>query len=352
MKTWQSYLFSELFKTFLWVLSGVFGLFVLLDYSIHVRQLSQNIDITAVTTYYLCHLSKYGVVLIPLSLLIATSKVMISLNMHKELVALQAGGLPIKKIAHPFLISAILLCCILYINFQWWMPLSMERIDLFEEIQFGKAQSANSELNLVPLEDGSKLYYQRFFPNEMALFDVFWIQNPDEMWRIKSLKLSTIGPEGFCVDHLKRNAENQMELVNSYEYIHLKQMRVDTLASRPLFVPFRARSITGLIDLVGSATPFYAQKQSAIISQLLYKLCMPLGCILVVWGVFPPCARYSRQLKPTLIYSLGLFGFIAGYAVIGAALILGDTNTISPYLALLIPMGMTAIFFGGRFHWI
>ena len=352
MKTWQSDLFSELFKTFLWVLTAVFALFMLLDYSIHVRQLSTNVDIAGIGYYYLCHLSKYGVILIPLSLLIATIRVVVGLNIHRELVAMQAGGLPIKKIAHPFLITASLLTCLLYANFQWWMPRSMELIEHFEEIQFGKSQSAEPELNLVPLEDGSKLYYQRFFPSEMALFDVFWIQSPNEMWRIKSLKLSSMGPEGFCVDHLKRNRDHQMELIDSYDYLHMKQMRIDTLATRPLFIPFRARSITNLIDLIGSLEPYYAKKQSAITSQLLYKLCMPLGCIVVVWAIFPLCVRYSRQLKPMLIYALGLFGIIAGYAIMGAALILGDVNTISPYLATLIPMSVATLFFGGRFHWI
>ncbi len=348
MKIWERYLHSELIKVFLMFLTSFYFLFVLFDYSTHLRELSSGIDSTYVAEYYLCHLSKYMPALVPLALLIATIKVLCSLNQHRELTALQAGGISTKKIARPFLLSAVACVGLLYANYQFWMPNAMRQIHCFEETYFSKERRFDPMLYRVPLEDGSKLFYQRFFQSEMALFDVLWMQSPSELWRIKSLTLLPSGPEGYFVDHIKRE-NGAFKLIESHKHLPLPQIRLETLSSTQLFTPFDSRSLKDLHGLLHSQIPFHILKRNAIHTQWLYKWVLPLIALTLVLAILPRCLRFKRDLPIFSTYVFGLFGFIVFYAVMGAAVIIGES--ISPYYVILIPAFAPLLFFGGRMLW-
>ncbi|MCP5508956.1 MAG: LptF/LptG family permease [Chlamydiales bacterium] len=348
MKIWERHLLSELIKMFFLFLASFYFLFILFDYSTHMREFSAGIDTTYVAEYYLCHLSKYMPVLIPLALMVATIKVLSSLNQHRELVALQVGGISTKKIARPFLLSAV--CCIglLYANFQYWLPDAIAQIKCFEETYFTKERRFDPMLSSVPLEDGSKLYYQRFFQSEMALFDVLWMQSPDELWRIKSLTLTPSGPEGYFVDHLKRE-NGAFKLVGSHKHLPFPQIRLETLSRSQFFTPFEARSFQELHSLLHSNVPFYVLKRNTIHTHWLHKWVLPLISLTLVLAIFPRCVKFSRKTSIFSTYAWALFGFIVFYAVMGSAVIVGES--ISPYYAILIPAFLPLMYFGGRFTW-
>ena len=348
MKIWERYLFKELLKVFFLFLAAFYFLFVLFDYSTHMRELSSGVDSTLIAEYYLCHLSKYMPVLVPLALLVATIKVLTGSNQHRELVALQSGGISAKKIARPFVLTAMASIGLLYANYQFWIPDAMRGIHSFEETYFTKERRFDPMLYRVPLEDGSKLFYQRFFQSEMALFDVLWMQSPDELWRIKSLALLPSGPEGFFVDHLKR-VNGRFELVDSHKHLPLSQIRLETLSSSQFFTPFEARSLKDLYQLLHSQVPFYLLKKNVIHTQWLHKWVLPLMSLTLILAIIPRCVRFKRDMGIFSTYAIGLFGFIVFYAIMGAAVILGES--ISPYYTLLIPAFTPLIFFGGKFLW-
>src|SRR5215468_3334694 len=110
MKIWQRYLIREILKVFFLFLGCFFFLYALIDYSMHMQDFfaDKRIQIIHITVYYFFHFVKRADLLIPLALLIATLKVLFSLNARGELIALQSSGLPRKKILRPFFIIAVM----------------------------------------------------------------------------------------------------------------------------------------------------------------------------------------------------------------------------------------------------
>src|SRR5579862_6484093 len=101
---WERYLLREILKVFFLFLGCFFFLYALLDYSMHMQDFiaDKRIQIPHLLVYYFFHLIKRADLLIPLSLLISTLKVLFALNHLGELIALQTSGISRKKILRPF----------------------------------------------------------------------------------------------------------------------------------------------------------------------------------------------------------------------------------------------------------
>ena len=347
-------LFADLLKTSALILGAIFGLFVLLDYAIHFRELITNakVSFSIVFFYYLCHLSKYLAILLPLSLLIASIKVLTTMNEKRELLALLAGGLSKKRLILPFLITAGCISLLLLANFEFFTPRALAIIDAFDMKTLKRSSHKEPRLYTVPLEDGSNLYYSKRSLKEMALFDVYWIESLDSIWRIKSLKLLSNGPEAYFVDHLTRDLDNNLVLQSSNEFLPMPQMRIETLARTNFFIPFQARPISELIALKNSSLRYHVQSKSVIKTQLYHKLLTPLIALTAVLIVVRTCMRYKRDSNSLKIYALSFFGFMMLSALINATTIIGEADLIDPIIALLIPTALPVIYFGGRLIWL
>ena len=345
MKTWQRYCFSHLFKMTGLCLLTVYLLYVFFDYSTHMREFSTGISFDLVVQYYSWQLLKHLHILLPLALLLATIKVLTSLNHTFELVALQAGGLSLKKLMLPFLITASASSMFLYINNEYLLPKAAVAIDAFEDLYFTKEHRFQPLLTRLPLSDGTDLYYQRFFQSTMALFDVYWVKNMDHLYRIKSLSLTPSGPIGYHVDELKRE-NGQMKLIASHDNLSLPLLRIETLAKTRFLSSFEAKSIAELNKHLHSDEPYYIAKKKTIQTHLFYKTLFPLTTLTIIFALFPLCTRFSRQLHTFKIYALSLFGFITYFAILGASVIIGKAT--SPHLAILIPTLTPFITFGVR----
>src|SRR3989339_1393209 len=103
-KIWQRYIFKDLIQCFVFFLFSFFLLYFLADFSTHTQDFIEenSLSFFKMATYYMHQFFKRMPLLFPLALLISTIKVLSSLNIHRELVALQASGVMLKKILSPF----------------------------------------------------------------------------------------------------------------------------------------------------------------------------------------------------------------------------------------------------------
>lgn len=354
MKLYERMLLKNLINSLLLIFGAIFAIFVLLDYAIHMREMTQGkaMPLNMLFVYYSCHISKYMVHLLPISLLIASIKVLTSLNASRELIALQAGGLSLKKLAKPFLIAGFFCTVLLGINAQVWMPKALSQIDAFTGLRHHKIKKRVPRLYNIPLEDGSKLYYSHRSIETMALCDVIWVQSIDEVWRMESLKLLPNCLEGYNVDHLKRDASNNLVLSSTHAFLPMPQIHLETLAKTNFFTPFSARSITELNQLLKSFSLYYQQNHSAIESQMIYKALCPFLAFIAVLAILKSSMRYRRFTNSFLIYTVALLGFITVCAVLNAAVIIGEARVVSPLLAIGLPIATLFTYFGGRFLWL
>lgn len=339
---WERYLFREILKVFFLFLGCFFFLYALIDYSMHMQDfiVDKRIQISHIVIYYFFHFIKRADLLIPLALLISTLKVLFALNARGELIALQASGLPRKKILRPFF--SIALTCVLFnlMSSECLLPSSLNFLDRFRQEHFKHYESRphrREPIHVLHLKDRSKIIYQTVDSDKKLFHDVFWIRSVDEIWRMQSLSADPENPIGFYVDHLQRNSDSNFEKVESFDQYRFSKFRWQPDPTGKGYTPLENRALSELVRLLQkSKTTAYEYPQ--VLTHLLFKIAMPFLSLLVVTAGAPFCLRYSRNLPIFFTYAIALFAFIAFFALMDAAVILGENLVISPYLAILAPI--------------
>ena len=228
-KVWQRYFLFEILKTFFLFLFCFFFLYALIDYSMHMQEILKNkkISVGDLSVYYGMLFSKRCGLLLPLSLLIASVKVLTSLNQRNELLALQTSGIPVHHLTRPFFFVGLLCVGLSYCNFEILAPKSLNYIDHFEKKYLKKKKGYKAKkpaIHALPLDDGTRLLYQNYDPDTKEFFDIFWILSIDEIYHIKTLKITDSHPIGTFVDHMKREGDGEIKKVASYPEHHFENL--------------------------------------------------------------------------------------------------------------------------------
>lgn len=351
MKLWQRYLIAEFLKVFALFLFGFYFLYVAIDYCAHMQDFVQDshISLQAVAFYYGLQFIKRSDILLPVALLVSQLKLLLSWNAHRELVAFQSAGLSWKRLVTPLLLIATLLTLCNLAIAQWALPSALRKIDRFHDAHLRHSHRGNrlEPIHVLHLEDQSKLIYQSYDSVRARFVDVVWVRSPHELWKMKSLSATPESPVAYFADHLEKNSAGYFEKRSSYEEVLLSDLKWETQVTRRGFIPYENRSISELLQFLNRDIAKYSTHE--VKTQLLHKLLMPLLCLLVPIAVTPFCVRYGRSIPFFFYYSLSLFALIAFIAFLDAAVILGESATLSPYIALLGPFLLLGGYFCLRF---
>ena len=354
IKIWQRYFLVGILKTFFLFLLCFFILYALVDYSMHMQEIMKNkrISIGDLAIYYGMLFSKRCDLLLPLSLLIASVKVLTSLNHRNELLALQTSGIAIHRLTRPFFFVGLICVGLSYSNFEILAPKSLNYIDHFEK-KYLKKKSARKvkkqAVHVLPLEDGTRLLYQKYDAENKEFFDLFWILSIDEIYHTKTLKVTDSGLIGNFVDHLIRSEEGEIKKIASYPTYFFKDLNLNFDLQDHLSIPMENRSISDLITITLNKTSLLYENRATVHTHLYFKLFMPWLPVLVLISVVPFCIPSVRFLPTFLIFSVTIFGYITFFTVMDGCVILGETQVIPPFWAIFtLPITFFAIF-GVRF---
>lgn len=103
---WQCHLIKEMIKVFVLFVFAFYFLYILIDYSIHMKTFAKA-PFHVMISYYLCHFVKRADLILPFALLLSTTKVLTTLNINNELVAMLASGSSLRSLMRPFMALAL-----------------------------------------------------------------------------------------------------------------------------------------------------------------------------------------------------------------------------------------------------
>lgn len=356
-RIWKRYYLSELAKVFLLFICSFYFLYVLIDYSAHSKAFhSESITLFDIGLYYLCQFTKRAEILIPIALLVAEIKVLTSASTRNEILALATGGIGLKKIMHPFLFAAILSSLFLYCNFQFLQPFSLGVIQSFEEANFkdSSRQKKAKEIHALSLQDNSLLIFQNFEASRQAFYDVFWLKNEKDIFRMRSLYPFRMVPLGEAVEHLTRTTEKETIKSASYEHLEFPDMHFEENTLFDAIHPPRQQSITQLASHFSWLRNRFgigkmSDREAEICTYFYYKLTIPLVSILAVIGSAPFCLLFKRQFPLLMVYSLSMFGMLSFFTLVNSSLILGESQVIPPLLAIIVPQLLFFLICGWKY---
>ena len=350
---WQRYVLKEILKVFFLFLGAFFFLYAVIDYSMHMQEILKNKKISwgDLSLYYGMLFSKRCDLLLPLSLLISSVKVLTSLNKRNELLALQAAGIALHRITRPFFLVGLLCVGLSYFNFEVLAPKSLSFIDHFEKKHLKKKshKKKSAAVHALPLEDGSRLLYQLYDGEKQEFFDLFWVQSADSILHMKTLQNSTPHPVGTYVDVLQRNKKGQMEKVASYDTKIFESLHLNFDLQNHFETSMENRSITQLLQMTVKKTPLFLEHRPQVHTFLYFKLFMPWLPVLVLIGVIPFCVISSRNYPTFLVFSLTIFGNIAFFTLMDGCVVLGEMRVASPFWAIFTLPIVFFFIFGPRF---
>lgn len=351
---WEKYFYKELFKNAFIFLLVFFGLYVLIDYASHLGGASYHhskLKIGEFLLHYLAEFSMRAEILIPFALLIATIQTLCKLNAHSELVALLAGGYSLHRLLRPFLITGLAGCFLLYLNNEFLLPTAIAKVGKLDQ-KYTRLKNKNLKgirANHLVLDDGTLLIYKSFDPSNKQFFEAYLLPKGGDVWRMEVLMPFENPPKGLSVDHLtpSNGVLNWKNSYLSYSFPNLffNEIKLAETLSIPKGKPLSelALKVPKLSDA------FENEKAARHLTALYQKIALPWLALIAVIGTAPFCIRFSRTLPVFLIFSSGIFGLVAIYMIMNAAIILGERQVVSPLLAIFAPMGAFLMIFVTRY---
>ena len=355
-KKWTRWIFNDTVKFILFFLVCIYIVFFAIDFSIHGSKIltRSNASFIKLFIYYYNNFVIYLNLFLCLSLIFAIIKVIYSLNMNNELIALQMAGISRYKLSAPIFIIAILLTFTSYINYEYLTPAATHGIEEFKNQHLRTKKKNNKNLvKTIFLDNSTKIIYQKYDKEKKMLFDLFWIKSESDIFHIKYLNPNSSPPIGQYVDHFIKDDMGRLQKIESFASIELSEINFDKTASRSL-QPYESRPITTLFAQYKYKRYSSSIEKAYTLSQLNYKLAMPLLPILIVLALIPPCTRFSRSNFIFLISFVSLILFIGFYTLMDGAVILSENRAGSPIWFIWTPILSCFIFFSYKFfsHYI
>jgi lipopolysaccharide export system permease protein len=355
LKIWERYFLQEIAKGFFLFIACFYFLYVLIDYSSHAKAFTDsNIPLLDLVNYYLCMFVRRIDLIVPFGLLLASTRTLVSLNLNNELVAMLASGLSLHKLLRPFLFISLIAVLLMCLHQEFLLPASQVHFRLLEDTYLKdgarKRRLQEQALRDLTLQDDSTLIYQQYDSARREFSSVFWIQSIDEIYRIQTLSLAGGIPQASFVDHLSRQDDGRLTLVDSSDEQSFPQIMINPEAINDLITGPRDQSLSRLWRQLPAWTKRHLSEHDAAVSTFFqYKLAIPWLCLLVIVGPAPFCVRFSRNLRVFFIYALSIFGLITFYLLTDTAIILGENQIVPPLVAGWGPLALFLSFTGWNY---
>ncbi len=349
---WKRYFYKEIFKTFAFLLFGIFAIYIAIDVMTHLKDIrAGKTSFLVWLTYYLCTFSRRLDVLVPFTVLIGTIRILLSFQARNELVALLVSGVPLKSLLKPFVVAACAMTLLLLINFEVFLPRAQPMALLIQENDFGKKAAAVNETGVreVLLKDSSRMFYSNYNPKTAVFSDVFWVVSVDELYHMQTLSSAESPPFGYNVDHIARTSSGKMVKQNSYQKHPMTTMCFDEDSLKQSIQLPRDQSITTLVSQMLLYGKSSADRAVDIRSFLIYKLTLPFLCLLAALAPVSYCLSFRRGIPHFMIYLLSLASLFFFFLILQVAFVLAKSHVVSPIVSLGIPWLVASLFVGQNY---
>lgn len=351
---WERHLCYQILKVLLFTVGCFYILYVVIDYSIHSHHFSKTTHFNWVDLayYYFYLFMKRADLILPIAFIIASNNLLLNLNQSHAMIALFVGGLNKLQLLRPFFTVAFFIAALLLINFEYVLPKALTYLDSFEHKNFKKESSEDYSITStyhVPLGEHSTLIFAKYDYKKECFEDVYYIEHPDSIWKMKRLQMNGNAPQGFDVEHLIRDPNSLLIKQQEYDSLCFQKLPINLLETQRQITPCEQKSLSSLYNLVRNPSSLSQMLLPMALTQLSFKLSVPFISFLFIIACTPFCITFSRKLPIFMIYAMSIFGVITFFIVMDAAVILGENQIFSPWIAVALPYLICLAGFGRKF---
>lgn len=351
MKIWQRFFYKEIIFTFLFLLGCIYSLYIILDLMAHVKDLREgHTTLKTWFIFYLCTLSKRLDVLLPFVVLIGSIRVLLHFRTQNIIIALLAGGVSLKKLLQPFIVVCLAVSSLLYINYQYILPKAQPRAQFILESNFSnkKYVKDSPSFHEFSLDDGSKLLYRAYDPEEMIFHDVFWIATTDTIYHMKTLMCQMQVASGKMVDVIQRMPSGHMQKEGSFVQLPFPEIHFDEESLKRSISSLKDQGLTDLFSQLQSSG-VDSEKSYEAYATLLFKLTYPLLPLLAFVSIAPFCIGFTRTSAPFMTYLIAICTLFCFLIILQALLVLSKGHSIPAVIGCVAPWIITFTLAGRRY---
>ena len=347
-KIWERYIFKEFIKVFSFFLFSFYLLFIIIDYSINSQNLlSPDLTFWNVIVYYANNFVVQASTLLPVTISIATTRVLYQLNISHQIVAFLVSGIRKIHLLRPLFFVAGICMLFLYVSFEFIYPKALQGRTESEEQIFTSLLSP--PIKVVNIPNNTKILYQTYDRTLNAFLDVYWVQSLDHIEHMSHLYPFEDIPYGLSVDILTRNKDGFLELSDSKKRINYNKKLLSPKVLKMKISDIQMQSISKLWTQATYYTTKHSDRHSKILSTFFVKLVLPLGCILAVLIPASMCLSFSRKVPIFFIYSFTFFSILVFFTLMDTAQVLAESHVFPIIPCVFAPLVIYFIFFGWRF---
>jgi lipopolysaccharide export system permease protein len=349
MNLLSRYLFFSLLKPFLFCLVAFSSLLIVADLFGSLDDFVRNkAPLGLIFNYYAVFIPGLMTLVLPTTLLFATLYTLLQLSRHSELIAMQAGGVPLTRIYLPFLLLGVVCTAVLYL------------------IMLGAGGGAKSQREAVMARIRGQVNQE-----QIKLGQVFQDRNSGRVWFMQSLNLSQFkatGVEILQTDGVGRDQrkfyaeearwrEEQWTLFNVQILSYNAAGDVIDQQFRPsLPCPDWTEKPLDMVLLQGKADELslgqlqdsllrlHWQKEDALApfrTQILHLFTYPLSALILLLYGLADGHGHTRRNAAAGVFN-AIFVLIAFFLVLNTFLAMGRGARISPAVATLLPLVLFA----------
>lgn len=343
MKIWQRFLFQKLSQTILFFVSSLFILYILIDLSLHGLKFFSKTTFLQIILYYFNSFFQFLDLFLSLSFLFAILKVLLDLNIHKELLALQMAGISKKKILLPCFICASCLSLSSLVNHEWIKPKMSEEVRSFKMKTKSKENKKKPSLYSVPLQNGDSLVFASFDEKKNLFFDLFWVISAKEFWHMKELDIDS--KKAKFATHFEKDPSQKLNKTESFTEKTFQNLRFEKDAFFSSLIPYENRPISKLFLSALKKT----KEKSSLFTYFFYQCMSSFFPFLLLFLLAPFLFKETRNLSHFVIASASICAFLALKTILDGMLILGENQVFAPYIAIFLPFLLLASFRSNAF---
>lgn len=329
------YYLKEVVKVFTSVLCGLFGLYILIDYTSRTSGL--RLGFTELSQYYFLTFVYRMDILLPFALLVAGIKTLCQSNLRQELVAMRASGISTPYLLRPFFWIALAAMAAIYLNTQFLVPQAAQWINTTEDHYSLNNKRGDMAVHHVTLDDDSRLLYLSYDRSKNIFVNVFWIRSLDDIYRIKTLKPDTSPPIAYQVDHLTRIADGSLVPTAFYDTMTIDEIRLTPEEIAENVILPSERSLTQLWQRLSISEDNVTYTAAQIQAAFYKKMAMPWLCLIALLAPAPLCVVYRRPLRVFFIFAGSIFSLFTLSVMLSMGFTLTQSQLLSPWYALILP---------------
>ena len=334
MKTWNLYLFKRIASMTCVTLVGIFILYSLFDISTHLSDFYSNSGFKFVETltYYGCCLIKEQEMFISLAFLLASLFTALSLTTSKQIIALQAASIPLRRAYMPMIVLGICMASTLLLSQQFIAP---KAVGWVKQFKLDPLKVSSSKLHLCQI-GSTRLFFSSYNKEKRLLEDCIWVFDQHKILRCKELEIT--GKEAIVhYGHLVEWDEVSKQYIQqsiSHSKITPYYITEEALAYHPKSP--EEMSLTELVKISSQNTKVTNRAKSLLLHHISLSFFPLFLCM--IW--IPVCTSYSRMFSSLKVILYSLLSLIILFSFWSVLQILGENSVLNPWIGFSACFGI------------